>query len=83
MYGGRPVYANPAVLAQRTAWTKGCPFNCAEHPTDRRYFLGMCPESEDLLARSLTIGLGARMGSREVDDVVEAVRKVAEGLLGT
>ncbi len=83
VYGGRPVYANPAVLGQRTAWTKGCPFNCAEHPTDRHYFMGMCPESEDLLARSLTIGLGARMGSREVDDVVEAVRKVAEGLLGT
>jgi len=81
VYGGRPVYQNPAVLERRTAWTKGCPFNCAEHPTDRTYHLGMCPRSEDLLARSLTIQLGALMTDQDTEDVVRAVRKVAEHLL--
>jgi 8-amino-3,8-dideoxy-alpha-D-manno-octulosonate transaminase len=81
VYGGRPVYQNPAVLNRRTAWSKGCPFNCAEHPTERRYYMGMCPRSEDLLARSLSIGLGALMTEQDADDVVRAVRKVAEHLL--
>jgi 8-amino-3,8-dideoxy-alpha-D-manno-octulosonate transaminase len=82
VYGGRPVYHNPAVLERRTAWSKGCPFNCTEHPTDRTYHhAGMCPRSEDLLGRSLTIQLGALMTDEDADDVVRAVRKVAEHLL--
>jgi 8-amino-3,8-dideoxy-alpha-D-manno-octulosonate transaminase len=81
VYGGRPVYHNPAVLERRTAWSKGCPFNCTEHPTDRTYHIGMCPRSEDLLARSLSIQLGALMTDQDADDVVRAVRKVAEHLL--
>lgn len=81
VYGGRPVYANPAVLNQRTAWSVGCPFNCAEHPTDRTYAMGMCPRSEDLLGRSLSIGIGPMMTHGDVDDIVAAVRKVAEHLL--
>jgi 8-amino-3,8-dideoxy-alpha-D-manno-octulosonate transaminase len=81
VYAGRPVYSNPAILNRRTAWRTGCPFNCAEHPTERRYFMGMCPRSEDLLARSLSIGIGPRMTEEDADDVVRAVRKVAEHLL--
>jgi 8-amino-3,8-dideoxy-alpha-D-manno-octulosonate transaminase len=82
VYGGRPVYMNPAVLARRTPWTTGCPFHCAEHPTDRTYYPGLCPRSEDLLARSLSIGVGPHMDEQDIDDVVRAVRKVAEHLLG-
>lgn len=81
VYGGRPVYANPAVLERKTAWSKGCPFNCTEHPTDRVYYMGMCPRSEDLLGRSLSIGIGPKMTDQDADDIVLAVRKVAEHLL--
>lgn len=81
VYGGQPVYANPAVLNQKTAWSHGCPFNCAEHPTDRTYSMGLCPRSEDLLGRSLSIGVGPMMTAADADDVVSAVRKVAEHLL--
>lgn len=81
VYGGRPVYANPAVLNQSTAWSTGCPFRCAEHPTDRRYFMGLCPRSEQLLGRSLSIGVGPLMTDEDSDDIVSAVRKVAEHLL--
>src|SRR5215216_2048221 len=68
VYGGRPVYQSPVVLNRSTAWGTGCPFHCAEHPTDRTYHLGMCPQSEDLLARSLSIGLGALMTEEDADD---------------
>jgi dTDP-4-amino-4,6-dideoxygalactose transaminase len=81
IYGGRPVYANPAILEQRTAWSTGCPFKCREHPTTRRYYLGLCPRSEELLGRSLAIPVGPRLSAGDVDDVVEAVRKVASALL--
>jgi 8-amino-3,8-dideoxy-alpha-D-manno-octulosonate transaminase len=81
MYGGKPVYTNPAILAQRTAWTVGCPFNCQQHPTTRRYYVGLCPRSEDLLSRSLTIPVGPRLNEADVDDVVEAARKVAAAIL--
>jgi 8-amino-3,8-dideoxy-alpha-D-manno-octulosonate transaminase len=81
VYGGRPVYANPAVLAQRTAWSRGAPFNSAEFPTSRRYYMGLCPRSEALLQRSLSIGIGPQMDEEDADDVVRAVRKVAEHLL--
>jgi len=81
VYGGRPVYANPAVLARRTPWDKGPPFNSAEFPTDRQYFLGLCPRSEDLLGRSLSIPVGARYDDGDEDDIVEAVRKVAGALM--
>jgi 8-amino-3,8-dideoxy-alpha-D-manno-octulosonate transaminase len=81
VYGGRPVYMNPAVLAQRTPWDRGAPFHSSEFPTDRRYHPGLCPRSEDLLARSLTIPLGPRLDDQDEDDIVTAVRKVAEHLL--
>ncbi len=81
VYGGRPVYANPAVLAQRTAWDRGAPFHSAEYPTDRRYYMGLCPRSEDLLARSMSIALGPRLDAADEEDIVRAVRKVAAHLL--
>ena len=81
VYGGQPVYANPAVLNQKTAWSHGCPFNCKEHPTERTYHMGLCPRSENLLGRSLSIGIGPMMAAADADDIVTAVRKVAEHLL--
>lgn len=81
MYGGKTVYMNPAILAQRTAWSSGCPFHCKEHPTTRRYYEGLCPRSEDLLLRSLTVPVGPSLTASDVDDIVTAVRKVSSALL--
>jgi 8-amino-3,8-dideoxy-alpha-D-manno-octulosonate transaminase len=81
VYGGRPVYANPAVLAQRTPWDRGAPFRSTEFPTDRKYHWGLCPRSEAILQRSMTIGLGPLVTDEDENDIVRAVRKVAEHLL--
>jgi 8-amino-3,8-dideoxy-alpha-D-manno-octulosonate transaminase len=81
MYGGRPVYMNPAVLDRRTASGKGGPWACAEHPTDRTYGQGLCPRTEALVARSVIVPIGVEYTDRDCDDVAAAVRKVACGML--
>jgi 8-amino-3,8-dideoxy-alpha-D-manno-octulosonate transaminase len=81
MYRGRPVYLSPSVLARRTAADTGGPWVCAEHPTDRTYFEGLCPQTEALVARSVIVPVGVGYNERDCDDVATAVRKVARGLL--
>jgi dTDP-4-amino-4,6-dideoxygalactose transaminase len=81
MYRGRPVYLSPSVLARRTAADEGGPWACAEHPTDRTYFEGLCPQTEALVARSVIVPVGVGYDERDCDDVAAAVRKVALGLV--
>ena len=81
MYRGRPVYATPSILEQRTVTGKGGPWNCSEHPTAVEYRLGMCPQTEDLAARSLLVAIGPHYTDTDCDDVAEAVTKVAAALL--
>ena len=83
VYGGKPVYANPALLAQRTISSTGRPFTdplYLEKGPPIEYRLGMCPRSEDLLARSVAIGVNAAYSDQDVADVVAAIRKVVAAL---
>jgi 8-amino-3,8-dideoxy-alpha-D-manno-octulosonate transaminase len=80
VYNGKPVYANPTILERRTATGKGGPWNCAEHPCRVEYRMGMCPQTEALVTRSFTVGVGARYSEQDCDDVAEAVGKVARNL---
>jgi 8-amino-3,8-dideoxy-alpha-D-manno-octulosonate transaminase len=81
LYDGKPVYANEAVLARRTASNKGGPWHCVEHPCHVTYAMGMCPQTEDIAARNVTIGVGAAFTDRDCDDIAMAVRKVATALV--
>jgi 8-amino-3,8-dideoxy-alpha-D-manno-octulosonate transaminase len=82
LYDGRPVYANEALLARRTASNQGGPWHCAEHPCQVTYELGMCPRTEALAARNVTIGVGAQFDEADCADVAAAVRKVSRALFG-
>lgn len=77
-YGGLPVYAAPAVLGQRTASMKGHPWHV---PGVAPYAVGMCPQTEDLLARCVRIGVSPAYTEQDRDDVVTAVCKVADAVL--
>jgi 8-amino-3,8-dideoxy-alpha-D-manno-octulosonate transaminase len=81
MYGGKPVYANRAILEKRTASMKGGPWHCAEHPTAVEYHMGLCPTTEDLGARSLTVPIGPKWSAGQCEQAAEAVLKVAGALL--
>jgi len=81
MYRGRPVYATESILEKRTASGKGGPWNCAEHPCAIEYRLGMCPRTEELVARSGIIVVAAGYSPEVCDGIAEAVNKVAEAVL--
>ncbi len=81
MYGGKPVYANRAILERRTASLKGGPWHCAQHPTDVEYHMGLCPTTEELVARSLILPIGPGWSVSECEETAEAVLKVAGALL--
>jgi 8-amino-3,8-dideoxy-alpha-D-manno-octulosonate transaminase len=59
--------------------TQGCLFTCAEHPTTRTYH--GCVRAAKTFSAALSIGIGPRMTEADADDIVTAVRKVAEHLL--
>jgi len=82
LYRGLPVYATPSILDKRTASGKGGPWNCAEHPTTAEYRMGMCPQTEELVARSALVVVAAGYSPSDCDAVAEAILKVAEALLG-
>ncbi|MBX3010259.1 MAG: DegT/DnrJ/EryC1/StrS family aminotransferase [Caldilineaceae bacterium] len=81
VYGGKPVYAAPQILNQWTI-TDGCPFRCSTYfPEPITYRLGMCPRSEDLLARAVSVSLGPFYEEEDLDDIITGVQKVAHHLL--
>ena len=82
VYGGQPVYAASQILNQ---WTiaDGCPFNCATYfPEPVEYSMGMCPRSEDLLARGVRVNVGPFYTEEDIDDVIVGVQKVARHIDG-
>jgi 8-amino-3,8-dideoxy-alpha-D-manno-octulosonate transaminase len=81
LYGGKPVYLTPSIMAKRTASGKGGPWNCAEHPTSVDYGPGLCPRTEELVGRSAIILVNAAYSARDCDDVIAAITKVGAALL--
>jgi 8-amino-3,8-dideoxy-alpha-D-manno-octulosonate transaminase len=73
MYAGLPVYLNPAVRARRTA-AGGAEWRA--RPPER----DLCPRTEDLVARSITIGVGPAFTPEDCDGIASAVHKVARHL---
>ena len=70
MYRGRPVYLTPAVMARRTA--------AGHYPTDREYGPGLCPQTEELVARSIIVPVGVTYSEADCEHVGTTVRKLAE-----
>jgi dTDP-4-amino-4,6-dideoxygalactose transaminase len=61
MYEGRPVYENAAVRSRPGA----------DAARDR------CPQTEDLAARSVTVGIGPAFTVEDCEQVAAGVQKVA------
>jgi 8-amino-3,8-dideoxy-alpha-D-manno-octulosonate transaminase len=81
MYRGRPAYATPSILEKRTVSGKGGPWNCAEHPCAIDYRIGLCPRTEELVARSGIVVVAAGYRETVCDQIAEAFNKVAQAVL--
>ena len=73
------------LLSCRTASGKGCPFDCScTSPQPPRYRAGMLPQTDAIVARSMSIGIGVadpNLGSTfgvTVLDGADAIARVAE-----
>jgi len=84
---GWHVYSNMEhVLEKRTITAEGCPFTCAYYKGGEvKYWKGMLPQTDALLARALNIsigvydsGLGSGFGVTVRDDLDEVDAKAAE-----
>lgn len=73
------------LLAQRTPWSHGCPFDCScAYDAPIEYRAGMLPQTDAITARALNIGIGVddpNLGSAfgvTMVDGVEEVERCAE-----
>ena len=82
---GWHVYNNmEPLLLKRTASPSNCPFTCPKYPYDREYKAHMLPRTDDILARSIRIGVGLT-NSREYgiwinsteEEILTAGQKIA------
>ncbi len=81
VYGGKPVYAAPQILNQWTL-TEGGPFEISSYfPEPIKYSMGMCPRTEDLLNRCVSVSVGPFYEEEDLDDLIVGVQKVAHHLL--
>jgi dTDP-4-amino-4,6-dideoxygalactose transaminase len=95
---GWHVYTNmEPILEKRMPVERGCPFNCAcTYDREVRYYKGMLPQTDALLARSINIGIGLfdrgigagfgvtiRDDAQEVEAKAVQFRQVAEKYLDT
>src|SRR5436190_12667623 len=97
---GWHVYSNmEQILEQRTITAEKCPFTCSPYTGrggEMRYWTGMLPRTDALLARSINIGIGVsdpglgsafgvtmRDGIREVEERADRFRQVAARYLGS
>lgn len=77
-YIGKPIFlCSQAISEQRTFGGSSHPW---DHPNARKgiqYTEGLCPRTEDLLNRMITLPLAEWYGEEDIQDMAAALRKVA------
>lgn len=69
-------YFYPAILNQRMAVADGCSFQCPRNKRKVRYKTGMCPDTESLLERAVSVPLSPALTEKDCDNVIVAISKV-------
>ncbi len=90
VYGGKPVYAAEQILHRRPSWAADgengarrplVPMGEAYGPPPR-YEMGMCPRTEALLARAVSLDVSSRrLTAPHIDGAIRAFHKVSRALL--
>ncbi len=69
------------LMDKRDAWGKGHPWSSGMYAGDVQYSRDMCPQTLDLLGRSIQIRLNQYVRQQDTEDLVTAVAKVADHIL--
>jgi 8-amino-3,8-dideoxy-alpha-D-manno-octulosonate transaminase len=71
------------VIEKKTPTPEGCPYKCPFYKGDApdHYSADMCPNTTDLLARTVHINIPPQMTAEDCDMIAAAIRKVAEVIL--
>ena len=71
------------VLDQSTPTPEGCPYKCPHYKGNapENYSDTMCPQTTEILSRTIHMDIPAQMTAEDCDMVAKAIRKVANALL--
>ncbi len=80
-YIGKPIYMSPVFQERKTYGTSGCPFTCP-HANPREYREEDCPNTLEILRKIITLGCNELFTEQDIQDVGDAINKVARYYAG-
>jgi dTDP-4-amino-4,6-dideoxygalactose transaminase len=80
-YIGKPIFLCQQALVNKTIFGDSHhPFDLPSARKDIEYVEGLCPITEDILNRMVTVSISQFLEEEDVLDIAKGIRKVAEGL---
>lgn len=72
-----PLYMFPILRDKRTYGNSHCPFECPIHGQEIVYEKGICPNTEEILRRIVTLRVHESFSREDVEDMAKGIAKVA------
>lgn len=69
------------IMSKATPTAEGCPYTCPHYKGKQEYSPDMCPNTLELLSKSIMMDIPAQMTEEDCDQIAKGIRKVAEALL--
>jgi dTDP-4-amino-4,6-dideoxygalactose transaminase len=77
-YIGIPLYV-ASIFAEKIGYAgTGCPWICPLYGREISYGWGLCPQTEEILSRLVTLPCNEYFTEKDIDDIASALRKVAD-----
>ena len=73
-----PLYMFPILRDKKTYGSSHCPFECPIHGRDIKYGQGLCPRTEEILRRVITLHVRESYSPEDVEDIAQGISNVAE-----
>ena len=77
-YTGIPIYMTLIFSEKRGYGGTGCPWICPLYGREITYRRGLCPRAEEILNRLITLPCNEFFTEEDIDDIANAVEKVAK-----
>ncbi len=77
-YIKQPLYMFPVLRDKKTYGNSHCPFECPIYGQDIEYGEGLCPTTEEILRKIITLPIRECFSMEDVEDMAQGIIKVAE-----